>query len=359
LGDVNSDIFNNSLTISNSGNCAFQIARTGLANQFNGNIILHSTGASQGIRFGQNNGLSTLASGAVLDFATASSGTNILRGFAQTSAEAMNYTFTGNSILQFEINTVLNGALTINASNVVFNGGVFNNNVVVNRTGTTGSTSNGTTTFNGNFTLNASGNGSITYANSAADIYNGNLTINNTQTSGAVSLCRSGAGNQINGNLVLTCTSTGGIGFGSNGGITNMADGRTITFGPAGYTTGALNFRGFVKQGNTGLSLSQTNESFSSSIPPAISSGKPSSTIGQFPKFNCSILRTLTSDTTTLNPIFAKHAAVVKPTYPAPSIEIFGLVRSGSFTKYYFFYQSCAEVGRCQRKFSIFAQHLS
>ena len=259
LGDVNSDIFNNSLTISNSGNCAFQIARTGLANQFNGNIILYSTGASQGIRFGQNNGLSTLASGAVLDFATASSGTNILRGFAQTSAEAMNYTFTGNSILQFEINTVLNGALTINASNVVFNGGVFNNNVVVNRTGTTGSTSNGSATFNGNFTLNASGNGSITYANSAADIYNGNITINNTQTSGAISLCRSGAGNQINGNLVLTCTSTGGIGFGSNGGITNMADLRTVTFGPAGYTTGALNFRGFVKQGNTGLSLSQTN----------------------------------------------------------------------------------------------------
>jgi hypothetical protein len=258
LGDVNSDVFNNTLTISNSGNSVFNIARTGLANQFNGNITINSTGSSQGVRFGQNNGRSVLASGAVLDFATASSGTNVLRGFTQTSAETMNYTFTGNSILQFEINTVLNGALTINAPNVIFNGGVFNNNVIVNRNGTTGSTSNGSTTFNGDFTLNASGNGSITYANTLADVYNGNVTINNTQTSGAVSLCRTGAGNLINGNLILTCTSTGGIGFGSNGGITTMADGRTITLGPAGYTNGALNFRGFVKQGNTGISLSQT-----------------------------------------------------------------------------------------------------
>lgn len=258
LGDVNSDIFNNTLTISNSGNCAFQLARAGLANEFNGNITIHSTGSSQGIRFGQNNGLSTLASGAILDFATASSGTNVLRGFTQTSAEPMNFNFTGNAVLQFETSTVINGALTVNASNVVFNGGTFNNNVVINRTGTTGSTSNGSTTFNGNFTLNASGNGSISYANTFADVYNGNVTINNTQTSGAVSICRNGVGNQINGNLVLTCTSTGGIGFGSNGGITTMANGRTITIGAAGFLSGVLNFRGFVKQGNTGISLSQT-----------------------------------------------------------------------------------------------------
>jgi hypothetical protein len=284
LGDVNSDVFNNTLTISNSGNCAFQIARTGLANQFNGNIILHTSGSSQGIRFGQNNGLSTLASGATLDFATASSGTNVLRGFAQTSAEAMNYTFTGNSILQFEINTVLNGALTINASNVVFNGGTFNSNVIVNRTGTAGSTSNGSTIFNGDFTLNASGNGSISYANSVADVYNGNVTINNTQTSGSVSICRNGAGNQINGNLVLTCTSTGGIGFGSSGGITTMADGRTITFGPAGYTTGALNFRGFVKQGNTGISLSQTTGNATISFLPG--SDISGDVTINFPRFN-------------------------------------------------------------------------
>ena len=258
LGDVNSDVFNSTLTISNSGNCAFNIARTGLANQFNGNITLNSTGSSQGIRFGQNNGLSTLSTGSDLIFNTMSSGTSILRGFTQTDSDPITFNLTGNATVQFEINTTINGDLTINAANVQFNGGVFNANVVVNRTGTTASTSNGTSVFNGNFTLNASGNGGITLSNTFADVFNGNVTINNNQTSGAISLCRSGAGNQINGNLVLTCSSTGGIGFGNGGGITTMPDGRTVSFGPGGFTAGVLNLRGFVKQGNTGLSLTQT-----------------------------------------------------------------------------------------------------
>jgi hypothetical protein len=258
LGDVNSDIFNNTLTISNSGNSAFNIARTGLANQFNGNITLNSTGTSQGIRFGQNNGLSTLASGSTLNFGSASSGTNIFRGFTQVGTEPINFAMTGNATVQFEINTTLNGQFTASAANVQFNGGTFNGNVVINRTGSTGSASVGTTVFNGNFTLNATGNGGLTFANTFADVFNGNVTINNNQTSGAISLSRAGAGNQINGNLVLSCTSTGGIGFGSGGGICTMPDGRTISIGAGGYTAGPLNFRGFVKEGNTGMSLIQT-----------------------------------------------------------------------------------------------------
>lgn len=263
LGNINPDVFNNTLTISNSGNCTFNIARTGNTHLFNGDVTLNSTGSSQGIRFGQNNGLSTLGSGAQLIFNTMSAGTNILRGFAQTDADPIVLNLTSNAIVQFEANTVLNGALTINAANAAFNGGIFNGDVIVNRNGTSGSTSNGTAVFNGNFTLNATGNGGITYSGTFASTYNGNVTINNNQTSGAVSLCVRGAGNEINGNLTLSCTSTGGIGFGSGGGITTMPEGSTISIGAGGYTAGVLNIRGFVKQGNTGLTLTQTTGSSS------------------------------------------------------------------------------------------------
>lgn len=258
LGDVNSDVFNSTLSISNSGNCAFNLARTGPSNQFNGNVTLNSTGSSQGIRFGQNGGLSTLSTGADIIFNSISSGTNMLRGFTQTDADPLVLNLTGNATIQFEPNTLINGALTINASNATFNGGTFNADVIVNRTGTAASTSNGGAIFNGNFTLNATGNGGITYSNTEATIFNGNVIINNNQTSGAISFSRVDAGNQINGNLTLSCTSTGGIGFGSGGGITTMPDGRTIALGAGGYTAGVLNIRGFVKQGNVGISLSQT-----------------------------------------------------------------------------------------------------
>lgn len=258
LGDINSDVFNNTLSISNSGNSAFNVARTGQTNQFNGHVTINSTGSSQGVRFGQNSGLSTLATGADLIFNTMSSGTNVLRGFQQTDSDPITITMTGNAVLQFEAATILNGAITITAANVQFNGGTFNGDVLVNRNGTAAATSIGSSIFNGNFTFNANGNGGVVFGNTFADVFNGNVTINNAQTSGAISLCRAGAGNQINGNLVLSCSSTGGIGFGSGGGITTMPDGRTISIGAAGYTAGALNFRGFIKQGNTGLSLTQT-----------------------------------------------------------------------------------------------------
>ncbi len=258
LGDVLPDIFNSTLSISNSGNCAFQVARTGSTNLFNGNITINSTGTSQGVRFGQNNGLSVLAAGALLNFGTMSAGTSIFRGFTQTSAEAITMNCTNNAAIQFESNVTLNGALTITASNVVFNGGTFSGNVVVNRYGSGASTSNGGATFNGDFTLNATGNGGIIYSNTTANTYNGNLTINNGQTSGNVSLSLIGANNIIGGNLVLTCSSTGGIGFGSGGGITTMTGSGTISLGAAGFTAGVLNLRGFVKQSTTAININQT-----------------------------------------------------------------------------------------------------
>lgn len=259
LGNVNPDVFQQNLSISNSGNAVFHVARTAAGNQFNGNIIINSTGNSQGVQFGVNGGTSTLSATSTIQYGTVSSGNQIYRRITKAGTTDMSLSTSGTARIQFDIGNLINGNLSLTSSNVILGGTQFGGNVTVNRNGSAAGQSEGGNVFMGNVVMNIAGNGSVIYGNSVADVYNGTLTVNNTQTSGTVSFNRSGSGHQLNGNVILSNSSSGGIGFGSNGGLTTMGGTATFSIGVGGFTAGPLNLRGITKTSLTAINLSQPN----------------------------------------------------------------------------------------------------
>jgi hypothetical protein len=268
LGNVNPDIFQQNLSISNSGNVIFHVARTAAGNQFNGNIIINSTGSSQGVQFGVNGGTSILSASSTIQYGTVSSGNQIYRRMVKNSTSDLSLSTSGTARIQFDVGNTINGNLTLTASNVILGSTQFNGNVTINRNGTAAGQSEGGNVFMGNVVMNIAGNGSVIYGNSLPDVYNGTLTVINTQTSGAVSFNRSGSGHQLNGNVILSNSSSGGIGFGSNGGLTTMGGTATFSIGAAGYTAGPLNLRGITKTSSSPINITQTTGSATISFLP-------------------------------------------------------------------------------------------
>ena len=257
LGNVTADIFNGPITVNNSGTCPFFFANTNVGHQFNNSITLNSTGTSQGIRFGQNGGRSTLASGFIITTPSITSGNMIFRGLTKVGTEAMTFTASGpTTLFQFETNMNVSGDLTITTPSILFNGSTFNGNVTVTKTLASTNHSNGGNTFNGNFSYSSAASGTVTMANLSADVFNGNITLDNNSATGAINMTQNGAGNQINGSITVSCASTGGINFGAGGGLTAMPNG-TISLGAGGFTAGTLGLRGFTKTSATAINLSQ------------------------------------------------------------------------------------------------------
>lgn len=123
---------------------------------------------------------------------------------------------------------------TNTAANLIING-----STTINNTGTaTGNSiylgNNGDITFNGNVDLNNIGSG----ANS--EIYC-NYTANSSNT--------------YTQNITVNSTNGDGIRFGQNGGTSTLSNGKTITVGGLGFTTGQLRLRNFTQIGLTAQNL--------------------------------------------------------------------------------------------------------
>jgi hypothetical protein len=260
-GNTNPDTFNGDLTLTNTGASLIYVAHNVPGTQFNGNIAVNCSGGT-GIYFSNNaTGASTLGSSKTITVGATGFNTGELRlqRFTQLGATDQNLTFTGNALLTLGPTSTFNGNVNFVAPQVLLNGTTYNGTVYIEKNGAINNLGNGGNVFNTSTTLVDSGSGYLATANSAADIFNGDLTVTNTG-SNVVYLSNNSAGNQFNGNIILNSTSGLGIYFSnSGGGTSSLANGKTISVGPSGFTFGELRLSRFTQVGNTAQSLTLTN----------------------------------------------------------------------------------------------------
>ena len=272
LGGTNPDIFNGNLTLSSTGSSLIQVAHTSSSNEFNGNIVLNSTGTSQGVKFGQNGGTATLASTKTVTIGGSgfSSGELAFRGFTQNGSTAQSMTsFSGSTSLIFETGTVFNGNATFSCPRLFLNGATFNGSATLTKNGTSSDASNGGNTFASATTIINSGSGELLLGNTAPDIFNGDLVLENSG-SDVINLAYGSTGNEFNGNIELNSVgSSSGIRFGQNAGTSTLASSKTLSIGGSGFTSGDLRFAYFTQTGSTSQSLT----TFGSSVELYLSEG--------------------------------------------------------------------------------------
>ncbi len=227
-GENNSsnNTFESDLQLSNSSASGLHFCFSGNSS-YNGNLIVESTGTG-GITFGTGGGISTLADGKTIAKGPAGFdvGTLRLTGFMQVGTAAQELLLSP-------------GSLAINASNwggsVTFGGSKM---------------SAWDTVFHGPVWLSKTGPGED---NSANNTFASELRASNSSASG-LHFCFSG-NSSYNGNLIVESTGTGGITFGTGGGISTLADGKTIAKGPAGFDVGTLRLTGFMQVGTAAQEL--------------------------------------------------------------------------------------------------------
>lgn len=199
------------------------------------------------------------------------------------------------------------------SDSLYLNGSTFNSNVTLTKVGASNIVCSGGNVFNdtvtitndsiGNFTLgnivpdtfndevifnNTETAGLYIANNSAGNIFNGKVTFNNT---GTTSLMRSSfdalATATFNGNIVVNNTSTGGMYFGNNGGITTLANSKTLTIGATGFTKGILLLRNFTQLGNTAQALALTGTGLLQIGPASVLNGNATFTAPQLKLNGC------------------------------------------------------------------------
>ncbi|HXD79073.1 MAG TPA: hypothetical protein VN616_14750 [Puia sp.] len=275
FGNGNPDTWNNTVNF-NSNGTGYIGPCWNSAGQFNGNIVVSSTGSATGVYFclGSAVATATLANGNSISVGAGgfSSGTLLLRQFSQLGPTATNLTLTGaTTLLQIGPSSVFNGNFTVTSPRIQVNGGTFNGTTILTKNGATGEWSSGGNTFNSTLTINQQGGGYFGFANSNPDIYNGDVYVNNNSTDRVIFANNSSGGNQFNGNIILTQTgSSQGIAFGWSGTTSiTQAAGKSITIGAAGFSTGYLQIERFTQLGNSPVTLNLTGTTTSVTFGPS------------------------------------------------------------------------------------------
>lgn len=254
------DIFNDALTITNTGSSLIYLAHNSAGNQFNGNITLNSTLGSAGIYFSNAaGGTSTLNNSSSLNVGGLgfSSGQLRLTRFTQSNPPAplLSLVLTGTALLRIGPSSTFNGDVDFRAPQFELNGAIYNGTTYLEKTGATGNDSNGGNTFNGPTTIANSGSGYFRFALTALDTFNGDLTLTNTGSS-TIRMADNFPGTVFNGNIIVNSTFGGGIYFSeSGGGTATLAAGRTISVGGLGFSIGELRLRRFTQSGATAQNL--------------------------------------------------------------------------------------------------------
>jgi len=224
--------YNAQVTFSSTGTNRIEPARKGNSS-YNDNIIINSTGTSTGIRFGQDGGISTLASTKTITVGGSGFSTGYLRfrNFNQTGVTAQSLTITGTSRMYLDSNNTWNGNINYSAPRMFLDGNTFNGTATITKTGAGNDNGVGDNTFNGVTELISTGTGYLGLANTGNDTFNENLIVNSTG---------------------------GGIYFGTTGGTTTLVANKTITVGGIGFSAGQLRLRGFTQIGTTPQNLTLT-----------------------------------------------------------------------------------------------------
>ena len=262
--------YGGSLTLNNtSATQNIRMAYLGATN-FNGNIIINNTGGGSFTFCEQASATATLAAGQTISVGVSgfNIGTLTLSRFTQVGTTAQNLTLTGTATATFNNSTTFNGALTLNSPNIYTSNCTYNGVTILTKTdGTNTNQTTGGNTFNNTLTINynaGSGAGSwFGFANGAADIYNGDVYVNNNSFDRILWGVGASSNTQFNGNLIVTqIGSSLGIATAWSAASTCvMAAGKTISIGGAGFNTGYLYIQGLTQNGNAAINLTATGNS--------------------------------------------------------------------------------------------------
>lgn len=260
-GNTSPDIFNDDLTVNNTGSSIIYLAHNVAGTQFNGNVIVSQPNPGTGIYFSNNaTGSSTMAATKTISIGPLgySSGDLGIYRFTQNGSAPVNLTLTGNARIILGPSSTLGGDATIVSPQVLLNGTIYNGSTYIEKNGATINAGNGGNTFNGVTTLVNSGSAYLLTGNISPDTFNGDLTLTNTGSS-LIFLAHNAAGTQFNGNIAVNCTGGTGIYFSNNPtGSSTLGNGKTITVGVTGFNTGELRLQRFTQVGATSQSLTLT-----------------------------------------------------------------------------------------------------
>ncbi|MES2516137.1 MAG: T9SS type A sorting domain-containing protein [Bacteroidota bacterium] len=209
---------------------------------FNHNITMSCVGSGAiGITTGV--GTSTLAAGRTINVGSLgfSSGRLDMENLTQLGTTAQNFTLTGSAALTIgEIGEacIFNANVNVAAPRVVLLGSTYNGACIFTKTGATTDDCGGNT-FNNTISINNSGSSEFRFSSvGSADVFTTPLTISNNGT-GSIRLSRT-YNTSYPQNISINNTTGGGIFFGANGGISTLANGKTIAVGSGGYANGYL-----------------------------------------------------------------------------------------------------------------------
>jgi hypothetical protein len=215
LGNTNPDVFNAVIVNVNSTG-DISLARSSAANQFNHNITIHYNAAGD-VFFGANNGTSTLANGRTIGIGTVGGsgcGNLSLAGFTQAGTTTQTLTLGGNTTARLTIGNTssFGGNVVLTAPNFSFSASQFNGTANIVKTGDANDVCAGGNTFQSTTTITNNGAGEISFANTNPDIFNGAVTITNTN-SGRIQVGVNSAGNVFANGLTINHggNSPGGI----------------------------------------------------------------------------------------------------------------------------------------------------
>lgn len=171
------DIFNDDVTTYSNGSGIIYLAYNDSSTQFNGNVIVNSTG-SGGIRFGGGNGVAHLAASKSLSIGTVgfTSGELNLRKFRQVDNTPINLNVSaGTGAIYFNTGSIFNGTVNVSFPQMYLNGTTFNAPISLEKNGAGSNTSTGGNVYNGNATIVNSGTSTMILSNSTADDFNANV----------------------------------------------------------------------------------------------------------------------------------------------------------------------------------------
>ncbi|NQX99289.1 MAG: hypothetical protein HRT73_15630, partial [Flavobacteriales bacterium] len=214
IGNQGDITFNGTLNlINNSGVTNSEIYCNNNVNSnnlYNQNITVSSTNAtSDGIRFGQSNGVGILAATKTITIGGSGfiAGDLEFRNFTQTGNTTQTLTLTNTArIYNYDANW--GGDVTFIAPRNLTRGTLYNRTAYIEKTGASDDQSVGGNTFTMNADFVNSGSGYLMMGNGTFDTYSANVTLTNSGTD-HMFFANNGSGHVVSGDLTATNSATG------------------------------------------------------------------------------------------------------------------------------------------------------
>ena len=260
LCNTNPDIYKGDVTFTNSGTGWISASHAATGTEFQGNVIFNSTGSSPGIRLGQGGGTCSLSSTKTLQIGGTgfSTGDLFIKNLTQVGSTAQSLSLTGSASLSIETGCTFNAAVNFTSPQLFLDGATYASAAEFTKTGSGNNQSIGGNIFNGEVTFSNTGSGELILGVSNPDDFNDVVTFNQSGTQ-TIFVAHGAAGTTFAENIIVNSTgSSRGVRFGQAGGTSTLADGKTISVGVDGFSTGSLRLRNFTQTGTTAQTISIT-----------------------------------------------------------------------------------------------------